>query len=75
LNLVATDDQGGTGVKQIMYWATGAQPIASAGSPTIVLGSTASVTITATGSTTFYYHSQDYAGNIEATRSTIVSIR
>jgi len=62
-------------VKQIMYWATGAQPIASSGSPVVVAGRNASVTITVSGTTTVFYHAQDNTGNVETVRSTQVSLR
>jgi hypothetical protein len=67
VNLVATDSSGGSGVKEITYSATGAQTIAS----NTVAGSSASVPITAEGTTTVSYFATDNAGNQESPAKTL----
>lgn len=57
----------GSGVQSVLYYATGAQPIGSAGSPTVVAGSTATFNITVEGTTTITYWAIDEAGNATAT--------
>jgi hypothetical protein len=67
--LNSTDNEpGGTGVREIHFSLTGAQT-----GSTVVPGSTASVTITAEGSTTVTYFAIDNAGNRETPR--ILTIR
>lgn len=57
--ITASDEAGGSGVKNITYSASGAQPIAS----TTVTGSAAQVTITAEGVTVITFTAVDEAGN------------
>jgi alpha-tubulin suppressor-like RCC1 family protein len=66
VNLNATDT-GSSDVKEIVYSATGAQPIAS----TTVPGDTAQVPITTEGETTITYHATDNAGNAETPEKTL----
>jgi len=66
----ATDNSGGSGVKQITFSATGAQPIAS----TVVSGASASVNITGEGVTTVSYSATDNAGNVETSKTLTVQI-
>jgi len=68
--LTATDGAGGSGVKQIAFTATGAQPIAA----TVVNGSSASMTLSAEGQTTISFAATDHAGNVEATKTLTVMI-
>jgi hypothetical protein len=71
ISLSATDNTGGSGVKQITYSATGAQPITSI----TVLASSATVpTISTEGTTTVSYYATDNAGNIEVTKTFTVKI-
>jgi len=71
VSLTATDNSGGSGVKQITYSATGAQPISS----TVIAGASASVgPITAEGTTTISYFASDNAGNVEATRTITIKL-
>ena len=65
VGLAATDNAGGSGVKQLAYRASGAQVIARS----IVTGSTASVPISAAGLTTLTYSATDTTGNQEASKS------
>jgi hypothetical protein len=59
-----------TGVKEIHFSATGAQPIAS----TTVAGDGAAITITAEGVTLLTFHAVDNAGNVEADHGQLVRI-
>jgi hypothetical protein len=68
--LAATDETGGSGVKQLTYSATGAQVIAT----TTVAGATALVTIAAEGDTTFSVFATDNAGNVSTARTLTVRI-
>ncbi|MBV9121616.1 MAG: hypothetical protein JOZ39_12980 [Chloroflexi bacterium] len=68
LSLNVTDNQGGSGVSKVTYWASGAQTIA----PTTHAGSSASVTISTPGTTVFFYQATDVAGNVEPVRSTTI---
>jgi hypothetical protein len=70
VTLAATDNPGGSGVKQITYSASGAQTIAS----TTVTGSSATVSFTTEGVTTLTYFAQDNAGNSEAHNTLTVQI-
>lgn len=70
VTLSAADDQGGSGVKQITYSATGAQPIAS----TTVNGASASFGVSAAGQTTITYYATDNAGNQEQSKTLTVQI-
>lgn len=69
VTLSATDNAGGSGVKQIQYSLSGAQ---SGGS--VVSGNTATFAISAEGVTTITYFAQDNAGNSEAPKTLIVQI-
>jgi alpha-tubulin suppressor-like RCC1 family protein len=60
-------DTGGSGVEEIVYSATGAQPIAS----TTVPGDAASIPITTEGETAITYHATDNAGNTETPEKTL----
>ncbi|MCC6175844.1 MAG: putative Ig domain-containing protein [Chloroflexi bacterium] len=68
--LSATDNPGGSGVKDLTYCATGAQKIACK----TVAGATASLSIAANGSTTITFHARDNAGNVEADKTLVLTI-
>jgi endo-1,4-beta-xylanase len=68
LGLAATDS--GSGVADVTYASTGAQPIAS----TSVNGASAQVAISNHGRTALTYAASDVAGNIEATHSETVIV-
>lgn len=68
--LSATDNAGGSGVKQITYSATGAQPIAS----TTVSGASATFTINAEGQTTVSFFATDNATNAETPKTVAVDV-
>ena len=68
--LTASDEAGGSGVKNITYAATGAQTIAS----TTVAGATANTAITANGQTSFTYSARDNANNVEPTQTIALKI-
>ena len=71
VTLSSTDNEpGGTGVKQIQYALTGAQPLDAQ----TVVGTTASVTISAEGLTTLTYFGTDNAGNVEQAKTLTVQI-
>src|SRR5207245_8925048 len=71
VTLTSTDNEpGGTGVKQIQYALTGAQPLDTQ----TVVGTTASVTISAEGLTTLTYFGTDNAGNVEQAKTLTVQI-
>ena len=70
VNLNASDNAGGSGVRRITYSATGAQTIAS----TVVNGSSASFSVTASGVTTVSFFAEDNAGNVETAKSLTVKI-
>jgi hypothetical protein len=70
VTLVATDEAGGSGVKEIVYSAGGAQTIGA----TTVPGGTASVQFTAEGTTTLAYFARDVAGNQEAAKTLTVKL-
>jgi N-acetylneuraminic acid mutarotase len=65
--LSATDNAGGTGVASVTYAVTG-------GSGATVLGSIASLNVTAEGVNTVTYHATDVAGNAGADQSLVVRI-
>jgi hypothetical protein len=67
VTVTAVDNAGGSGVKQISYTLSGAQ----LGSNT-VLATTASIVISAEGTTTVSYFSTDNAGNAEAPKTLTV---
>jgi hypothetical protein len=68
--LMATDNAGGSGVKQVGYSATGAQTILATNLP----GNTATITIAAEGATTITFFASDNAGNVEAVKSLTIYI-
>jgi hypothetical protein len=70
VNLNATDNPGGSGVKQIQFALGGAQ---NADWQTVA-GSTASVTISAEGTTILSYFATDNAGNQETAKTLTVRI-
>jgi hypothetical protein len=70
ISFVAADEAGGSGVKEIVYSAGGAQTIATTTTP----GGTASAQLTADGTTTFTYFSRDLAGNAESARTLTVKL-
>ena len=70
IGLIATDEAGGSGVRQITYSATGAQPIAA----TTVLGAATSITIGTEGDTTVSYFATDNAGNAATPRTIAIRI-
>ena len=70
VNLNATDNPGGSGVKQIQFALGGAQ---NTGWQTVV-GNVASVTISAEGTTTLSYFATDNVGNQETAKTLTVRI-
>lgn len=69
VTLRASDNTGGTGVREITYNATGAQT----GSAT-VNGDAASLAISVEGETTVTFSARDNAGNVEATQIVTIKI-
>jgi hypothetical protein len=69
VGLSATDNPGGSGVKQIKFATTGAQTTHG-----VVQGSSASIVITAEGITTISFSATDNAGNTESPKSLTVKI-
>jgi len=69
ITLNATDNPGGSGVAQIQYSLSGAQT----GSQ-IVPGSTASVTISANGTSNLTYFAVDNAGNVEQSHMLAINV-
>ncbi len=70
VSLSATDNEpGGSGVKEIHYTMSGAQ---SGGN--VLLGSTATLTVSSEGITTITYFSVDNAGNFEAAKSITIKL-
>lgn len=70
VELRATDEDGGSGIKDITYSAAGVQPIDSA----TVAGAAASIPITQGGETTITYSARDNAGNVSEPRSVTVKV-
>jgi 6-phosphogluconolactonase len=70
VTLTATDNPGGSGVKQIQYSLSGAQIVTLQ----TVLGNTVQVTISAEGTTTLTYYGTDNAGNVESPNTLTVKI-
>lgn len=68
--LNASDNRGGSGVKNIQFALSGAQKSGLKA----VAGIAASVTILAEGTTTLSYFATDYAGNEEASKSLVIKI-
>ena len=69
MTLSARDNAGGSGVKAIRYWLSGAQT-----TPVVVGGNPTSVSITTEGTTTVSYSAIDNAGNSESSRSLAIQI-
>ena len=70
VSLSATDNTNGSGVREIVYSASGAQTIAS----TTASGASANLSITAEGITTVSYFARDNAGNTETVQTLTVRI-
>ena len=70
VSLSSSDGDGGSGVKQIAYSASGAQPIAA----TTASGGSASVSITTEGATVLTYAATDNAGNAETPKTVTVQL-
>jgi alpha-tubulin suppressor-like RCC1 family protein len=70
VNLTAADDAGGSGVKEILYSASGAQTISSIAVP----GNSATFNINTEGETTITYSAADNAGNTETEQTLIVKL-
>jgi hypothetical protein len=68
--LTASDNSGGSGVQQITFNATGAQPIAS----TNAAGSSASALISTEGLTSFSFFSTDLAANVELAQTLTIKL-
>lgn len=68
--LTATDNAGGSGVKQITYGTSGAQVTPS----TVVPGATGTLIISSAGVTTLNFSATDNAGNSEASNQATFSI-
>jgi len=70
VTLTASDNLGGSGVKQVTYSVTGAQSVPA----TTVVGSSASFVISAEGVSTVSFFSTDNAGNVEAPNTLAVKV-
>ncbi|HYW72820.1 MAG TPA: HYR domain-containing protein [Pyrinomonadaceae bacterium] len=70
LSLSASDNAGGSGVKEVIYSASGAQTIPA----TTISGSSASLAITVEGMTTVTYFARDNAGNTEGLKTVVIRI-
>ena len=70
VTLSAIDSAGGSGVKQISYSATGAQPIPL----TTVSGSSVDITLSAQGTTTITFFATDNSGNNESPKSIMIDL-
>lgn len=70
VDLAAADNEGGSGMKQIVYGASGAQMI----EPTVESSSSTSLWIGAEGTTTVSYYAVDQAGNVEAVKTIVIHI-
>ena len=70
VTLNASDNQGGSGVQNITYSASGAQPVAL----TTVNGASGSLTISAEGTTTVTFFARDVAGNSGAPQTLTLKI-
>src|SRR5262249_35714772 len=69
ITLSATDNAGGSGVKEVRYSLTGATKVSR-----VVSGSTAAVTVSAEGITTLTYYAVDNAGNKETGKTLTVRV-
>ena len=67
VTLKATDNAGGSGVKEITYGTSGGQPIT-------VSGDVTSFTISAEGQTTVTFFAKDNAGNTEQAKSIVLNL-
>jgi uncharacterized repeat protein (TIGR01451 family) len=67
--LVASDDEGGTGVERLTYGATGAQPLV-----TTTTGGSASLTVSEAGLTTLAFAATDRVGNAEQGRTLAIGV-
>jgi hypothetical protein len=70
VTLSATDDGGGSGVKEMIYSATGAQPIAG----TTVTGASVPIGITTEGRTMLTFFARDNAGNEGQPQTILISL-
>ncbi len=70
VGLEAADNEGGSGVKEITYSATGAQSV----SETTTAGTSVSVLLTTEGETTITYFATDEAGNSETAQMLVIRI-
>jgi hypothetical protein len=70
VHLTSFDNPGGTGVKDIIYGATGAQIIAA----TIVNGASTSFIISTEGITTITFFGTDNAGNVEVMKTITIRL-
>ncbi|HWW75176.1 MAG TPA: SBBP repeat-containing protein, partial [Pyrinomonadaceae bacterium] len=68
--LQATDNAGGSGVKQITYSAAGAQAIPT----TTVGGDSVNIPFSAEGTTTVTFFAEDNAGNVEQAKTFVVRL-
>ena len=69
ITLTASDNTGGSGVKEIDYYFLGQQAVVDHGTvyfPDRVTGSTAVATVDQDGTSTLYYRAVDNAGNVSA---------
>ena len=70
VTLSATDNEGGSGVKEITCSATGDQPMAS----TFVSGASASIPINSEGQTTITFYATDNDGNSETEKTVTIKL-
>jgi hypothetical protein len=70
VGLTATDNPGGSGVRQITFTATGAGPVAT----TTVAGAATSLAVAAQGVTTVTFSATDNEGNVEAAGTLTVRV-
>jgi len=70
VTLTATDDDGGSGAREIVFSAAGAMVLAE----TTAAGEAVAVPVGAEGATTISYFARDNAGNAEATRTLTILI-
>jgi parallel beta-helix repeat protein len=69
VTLNATDNAGGSGVRSVTYWLTGAQT-----SPNTSAGNPAMVSVSTEGTTTVHYSAADNAGNTETPKGLNIKI-
>lgn len=70
VNLVATDNAGGSGVHDITFALSGAQTLAA----TTVAGASGSITVNTEGITTITFHTTDNAGNRETAQTLVIKL-